>query len=274
MIVEVNGVERAVEVAADTPLLYVLRNDLGLVGSRYGCGTGQCGACFVIVDGKAMPSCDAPLWSVAGKSVTTVEGLAKGGALHPVQKALLAEQEPQAMLVEFDPIIRFSVWEGALTDLSTNRLDTTGLDEVSSGIVGAGRTADLADGAALAAGDAGSGATISFTELRQYSVFQVGRDAGVPLVLAAAILVLVGLLPALYSSRRKVWVRADPDGDGSLLRVGGLAMQRKPQFEEEFDRLVGALVSSAGGRRAPDPGAGGPGPDQREPEEHEKVQTP
>jgi len=93
-------------------------------------------------------------------------------------------------------------------------------------------------------------------------------------VLAAAILVLVGLLPALYSSRRKVWVRADPDGDGSLLRVGGLAMQRKPQFEEEFDRLVGALVSSAGGRRAPDPGAGGPGPDQREPEEHEKVQTP
>lgn len=186
--------------------------------------------------------------------------------------ALLAEQEPQAMLVEFDPIIRFSVWEGALTDLSTNRLDTTGLDEVSSGIVGAGRTADLADGAALAAGDAGSGATISFTELRQYSVFQVGRDAGVPLVLAAAILVLVGLLPALYSSRRKVWVHADPDGDGSLLRVGGLAMQRKPQFEEEFDRLVGALVSSAGGRRAPDPG--GPGPDQREPEEHEKVQTP
>jgi nicotinate dehydrogenase subunit A len=92
---EVNGERRSVAADPDTPLLYVLRNDLGLVGSRYGCGTGQCGACFVIVDGKAMPSCDAPLWSVAGKSVTTVEGLAKGGALHPVQKALLAEQAAQ-----------------------------------------------------------------------------------------------------------------------------------------------------------------------------------
>lgn len=92
---EVNGERRSVAADPDTPLLYVLRNDLGLVGSRYGCGSGQCGACFVIVDGKAMPSCDAPLWSVAGKSVTTVEGLSKGGALHPVQKALLAEQAAQ-----------------------------------------------------------------------------------------------------------------------------------------------------------------------------------
>ena len=92
---EVNGERRSVAADPDTPLLYVLRNDLGLVGSRYGCGTGQCGACFVMVDGRAMPSCDAPLWSVANKSVTTVEGLAKGGALHPVQKALLAEQAAQ-----------------------------------------------------------------------------------------------------------------------------------------------------------------------------------
>lgn len=92
---EVNGERRSVAADPDTPLLYVLRNDLGLVGSRYGCGSGQCGACFVMVDGKAMPSCDAPLWSVAGKSVTTVEGLSKGGALHPVQKALLAEQAAQ-----------------------------------------------------------------------------------------------------------------------------------------------------------------------------------
>jgi nicotinate dehydrogenase subunit A len=92
---EVNGQRRSVAAAPDTPLLYVLRNDLGLVGSRFGCGTGQCGACFVIVEGKALPSCDTPLWSVAGKSVTTVEGLAKGGELHPVQKALLAEQAAQ-----------------------------------------------------------------------------------------------------------------------------------------------------------------------------------
>lgn len=92
---EVNGVRRSVAAAPDTPLLYVLRNDLGLVGSRFGCGTGQCGACFVMVDGKAMPSCDAPLWSVAGKKITTVEGLGEGGELHPVQKALLAEQAAQ-----------------------------------------------------------------------------------------------------------------------------------------------------------------------------------
>jgi nicotinate dehydrogenase subunit A len=92
---EVNGQPRRVSAAPDTPLLYVLRNDLGLVGSRFGCGTGQCGACFVMVDGKALPSCDTPLWSVAGKRVTTVEGLSNDGALHPVQAALLAEQAAQ-----------------------------------------------------------------------------------------------------------------------------------------------------------------------------------
>jgi nicotinate dehydrogenase subunit A len=93
--IEVNGVRCGVTADPDTPLLYVLRNDLGLVGSRYGCGTGQCGACFVMVDGKAMPSCDAPLWSVAGKTITTVEGLGQQGTLHPVQQALLAEQAAQ-----------------------------------------------------------------------------------------------------------------------------------------------------------------------------------
>jgi nicotinate dehydrogenase subunit A len=92
---EVNGLRRSVSAGPDTPLLYVLRNDLGLVGSRFGCGTGQCGACLVIVEGKAVPSCDTPLWSVEKKSVTTVEGLAKGDELHPVQKALLAEQAAQ-----------------------------------------------------------------------------------------------------------------------------------------------------------------------------------
>jgi cytochrome c biogenesis protein len=187
--------------------------------------------------------------------------------------------EPQAMLREFDPVIRFTVWEGVLGDLSTNRLDSTTLEEVSSGIVGAGRTADLADGAALPEGGtgSGSGSTISFPELRQYSVFQVARDPGVPLVLAAAILILVGLLPALYSSRRKVWVRADPDGDGAVLRVGGLAMQRKPQFEEEFARLVDALASAAGRAPAPPPGpptGAGDDPGAQEPGAQERVPTP
>ena len=74
----------------DTPLLYVLRNDLGLVGSRFGCGGGQCGACYVLVDGKPMASCDLPVWSIENKKIVTVEGL--DGR---VQKALLAEQAAQ-----------------------------------------------------------------------------------------------------------------------------------------------------------------------------------
>ncbi len=90
MKIVVNGVARTVEAKDDTPLLYVLRNDLGLVGSRFGCGSGQCGACFVLVDGKPMASCDLPVSFVADKKVTTVEGL--DGR---VQRALLAEQAAQ-----------------------------------------------------------------------------------------------------------------------------------------------------------------------------------
>jgi nicotinate dehydrogenase subunit A len=91
----VNGTSRAVSAKPDTPLLYVLRNDLGLVGSRFGCGSGQCGACFVLVDGRPMASCDLPVWSVEGKQITTVEGLGANGDLHAVQKALIAEQAAQ-----------------------------------------------------------------------------------------------------------------------------------------------------------------------------------
>jgi nicotinate dehydrogenase subunit A len=91
---EVNGRSSEVAAAPDTPLLYVLRNDLGLAGTRFGCGSGQCGACFVLVDGKAVASCDLPVWSCENKKIVTVEGLG-GGDLHPVQKALIAEQAAQ-----------------------------------------------------------------------------------------------------------------------------------------------------------------------------------
>jgi nicotinate dehydrogenase subunit A len=91
----VNGEKRQTGAHRDTPLLYVLRNDFGLVGSRFGCGSGQCGACFVLVDGKPIASCDLPIWSVEGKAITTIEGLGKDGELHPVQKALIAEQAAQ-----------------------------------------------------------------------------------------------------------------------------------------------------------------------------------
>ena len=91
----VNGAESAIEADPDTPLLYALRNDLALKGSRFGCGSGQCGACFVLIDGHAAPACDTPLWSAAGKTITTVEGLGPSGALHPLQEAFLAEQAAQ-----------------------------------------------------------------------------------------------------------------------------------------------------------------------------------
>jgi nicotinate dehydrogenase subunit A len=91
----VNGAMRAVEVDPDTPLLYVLRNDLGLVGSRFGCGIGLCGACFVLVDGRPTASCDLPVSQVEGRKVTTVEGLGAGGELHAVQKALIDGQAAQ-----------------------------------------------------------------------------------------------------------------------------------------------------------------------------------
>jgi nicotinate dehydrogenase subunit A len=90
--IEVNGVRRGVAAAPQTPLLYVLRNELGLVGTRFGCGSGQCGACFVLVDGRAMASCDLPIESIVGKSVVTIEHL-KGE--HPVQKALERHQAAQ-----------------------------------------------------------------------------------------------------------------------------------------------------------------------------------
>jgi nicotinate dehydrogenase subunit A len=92
---EVNGRSSEVSAAPDTPLLYVLRNDLGLAGTRFGCGSGQCGACFVLVDGRPMASCDLPCSFVVGKQVTTVEGLGADGGLHAVQRALIAEQAAQ-----------------------------------------------------------------------------------------------------------------------------------------------------------------------------------
>ena len=90
----VNGRSREVHTEADTPLLYVLRNHLGLMGSRFGCGLGLCGACYVLVDGRAVYSCNTPIWSVQDKAITTVEGLA-GGQPHPVARAIVAAQAAQ-----------------------------------------------------------------------------------------------------------------------------------------------------------------------------------
>jgi nicotinate dehydrogenase subunit A len=91
----VNGAAVRVSVEPETPLLYVLRNDLGLKGTRFGCGLGQCGACMVIVDGEARSSCDLAVSAVAGRAVTTIEGLARGKELHPLQRAIVDEGAAQ-----------------------------------------------------------------------------------------------------------------------------------------------------------------------------------
>jgi aerobic-type carbon monoxide dehydrogenase small subunit (CoxS/CutS family) len=85
----INGTEHQVDVPADTKLLYVLRDNLGLTGTKYGCGEGMCGACTVLLDGKPARSCQAPLSAVVGKKITTIEGLEENGKLHPVQEAFL-----------------------------------------------------------------------------------------------------------------------------------------------------------------------------------------
>jgi nicotinate dehydrogenase subunit A len=90
-----NGQLHAVVADAQTPLLQVLRNDLGLNGPKYGCGLGQCGACMVLVDGVAARSCTVPVGVVGEREITTLEGLAQGDALHPVQQAFVQTQAAQ-----------------------------------------------------------------------------------------------------------------------------------------------------------------------------------
>jgi isoquinoline 1-oxidoreductase alpha subunit len=96
MLITVNGAEHRVEARGDCPLLYVLRNELGLSGPRFGCGVGDCGACAVLVDGREVRSCAVPVSEIEGE-VTTLEGLGRlwGAALHPVQQAWIDEQVPQ-----------------------------------------------------------------------------------------------------------------------------------------------------------------------------------
>ena len=91
----VNATEHVISAEADTPLLYILRNDLGLKGTRFGCGEGNCGACTVLLDGRAVQSCTTPLWSAPGHEITTIEGLGGPDSLHAIQQAFIDEQAAQ-----------------------------------------------------------------------------------------------------------------------------------------------------------------------------------
>ena len=95
MNLNINGNTVAVHADANTPLIYVLRNDCDLKGTRFGCGAAQCGSCHVLIDGVSVPSCDTPLWAAEGKAVITVEGLAESGPLSALQQAFVDEQAAQ-----------------------------------------------------------------------------------------------------------------------------------------------------------------------------------
>jgi isoquinoline 1-oxidoreductase alpha subunit len=93
--ITVNGQDRSLDVAGDTPLLWAIRDTLGLTGTKFGCGISACGACTLLVNGRAVRSCTFPLSAVEGATVTTIEGLASEGTLHQVQQAWIAHQVPQ-----------------------------------------------------------------------------------------------------------------------------------------------------------------------------------
>jgi isoquinoline 1-oxidoreductase alpha subunit len=117
----INGKTYQADVDDGTPLLWVLRDTIGLTGTKYGCGIAQCGACTVHVDGVAMRSCSVPLAAVVGKQITTIEGLTQNGVLHKVQKAWLDHDVPQCGYCQSGMIM-------AAVDLLKNKPNPTDAD--------------------------------------------------------------------------------------------------------------------------------------------------
>jgi isoquinoline 1-oxidoreductase subunit alpha len=120
-VLSINGKTYQADVDDGTPLLWVLRDTIGLTGTKYGCGIAQCGACTVHVDGVAMRSCSMPLAAVVGKQITTIEGLAQNGVLHKVQKAWLDHDVPQCGYCQSGMIM-------AAVDLLKNKPNPTDAD--------------------------------------------------------------------------------------------------------------------------------------------------
>ena len=128
MTLTVNGRPHIVDVEPSVPLLYVLRNDLGLRGPRFGCGLGQCGACTVIIRGEAVRSCIRQVSTAQGADITTLEGLARDGVLHPLQQAWIDEQVPQCGFCQNGQILTAK----ALLDRNPRPTD----DEIRKGMQG------------------------------------------------------------------------------------------------------------------------------------------
>ena len=123
----INGTRHDINVEADTPLLWVIREQVGLTGTKYGCGVAQCGSCTVHVDGLAVRSCVTPVSEVEGKSITTIEGLSPDGS-HPVQRAWLELDVPQCGYCQSGMIMSVA----ALLDVSPNPTETEIDDAISN----------------------------------------------------------------------------------------------------------------------------------------------
>ncbi len=121
----VNGETRQLDVEDEMPLLWLLRDELGLTGTKYGCGMGLCGACTVHVDGQAVRSCVMPAAAVRGRSVTTIEGLGRPGAPHPVQQAWIDEQAPQCGYCQSGQIMAAASFLAANADPTDEQIRTS-----------------------------------------------------------------------------------------------------------------------------------------------------
>jgi isoquinoline 1-oxidoreductase subunit alpha len=143
----INGTPRDVQVESDTPLLWVIREHVGLTGTKYGCGIAQCGACTVHIDGVAVRSCSLPVSAVEGKQITTIEGLAQNGTMHPVQKAWAAVDVPQCGYCQSGQIMAAA----ALLMKNSNPSDND-IDEAMTNICRCGTYQRIREAVHLAAG--------------------------------------------------------------------------------------------------------------------------
>jgi len=145
----INGTMHAVQVEDDTPLLWVIREHVGLTGTKYGCGIAQCGACTVHIDGAAVRSCSLPVAAAEGKQITTIEGLARNGTMHPVQKAWAAVDVPQCGYCQSGQIMAAA----ALLQNNPNPTDRD-IDAVMTNICRCGTYQRIREAVHLAAGKA------------------------------------------------------------------------------------------------------------------------
>jgi len=146
----VNGTERKIDVAPDTPLLWVLRDTLELTGTKYGCGAGLCGACTVHIEGQATRSCITPVSAAAGRSITTIEGLSQSGS-HPLQLAWVAEDVPQCGYCQSGQIMQAA----ALLAKTANPSEQEILDAMSGNLCRCGTYHRIRKAVARAAASAG-----------------------------------------------------------------------------------------------------------------------